>query len=187
MIHRDMKSSNVLVNKEGILKLADFGLSRPISEKRAQALTNRVVTLWYRAPELLLGERLYSGKIDIWGAGCIMAEMWTRHPILQGSSEQRQLVLISALCGSISSDCWPDVCKLQLYGKMHLEQGLPRRVCVCIFKFFLFNFENFIYIYNSVDLMVLGDQSNETICQRRDGVRSSGQTVDLGSIRSTGC
>ena len=57
--------------------------------------TNRVVTLWYRPPELLLGERNYGPAVDMWGAGCIMAEMWTRSPIMQGNSEQHQLTLIS--------------------------------------------------------------------------------------------
>lgn len=66
--------------------------------------TNRVVTLWYRPPELLLGERNYGPAIDQWGAGCIMAEMWTRSPIMQGNTEQHQLQLISQLCGSITPD-----------------------------------------------------------------------------------
>ena len=66
--------------------------------------TNRVVTLWYRPPELLLGERNYGTAIDQWGAGCIMAEMWTRSPIMQGTTEQNQLTLIAQLCGSITPE-----------------------------------------------------------------------------------
>ena len=66
--------------------------------------TNRVVTLWYRPPELLLGERNYTTAIDMWGAGCIMAEMWTRSPIMQGTNETNQLMLITQLCGSITPD-----------------------------------------------------------------------------------
>ena len=72
--------------------------------------TNRVVTLWYRPPELLLGERNYGTAIDQWGAGCIMAEMWTRSPIMQGTTEQNQLTLIAQLCGSIT----PEVSHLEL-------------------------------------------------------------------------
>ncbi|PIO54564.1 hypothetical protein TELCIR_24072, partial [Teladorsagia circumcincta] len=71
-----------------------------------QLYTNRVVTLWYRPPELLLGDRQYTTSIDMWGAGCIMAELWTRSPIMQGDTEQKQLTMICNLCGSIDKDSW---------------------------------------------------------------------------------
>lgn len=87
ILHRDMKAANVLITHDGVLKLADFGLARVMYRKGGQepCYTNRVVTLWYRPPELLLGTRNYGPAIDIWGAGCIMAELWTRSPILQVS------------------------------------------------------------------------------------------------------
>ena len=94
ILHRDMKAANILINKNGVLKLADFGLARPFSFPKlgqANKYTNRVVTLWYRPPELLLGERNYGPPIDVWGAGCVMAEMWTRTPIMQGKVEQDQV------------------------------------------------------------------------------------------------
>lgn len=90
ILHRDMKAANVLITKNGVLKLADFGLARPLMKQNPK-YTNRVVTLWYRPPELLLGERNYSPAIDIWGAGCIMAEMWTRSPIMQVGGFLRKL------------------------------------------------------------------------------------------------
>lgn len=81
ILHRDMKAANVLITKNGVLKLADFGLARAFSANKngvPNRYTNRVVTLWYRPPELLLGDRNYGPPVDLWGAGCIMAEMWTR-------------------------------------------------------------------------------------------------------------
>uniref|UniRef100_A0A480TNP5 Cyclin-dependent kinase 9 n=1 Tax=Sus scrofa TaxID=9823 RepID=A0A480TNP5_PIG len=107
ILHRDMKAANVLITRDGVLKLADFGLARAFSlakNSQPNRYTNRVVTLWYRPPELLLGERDYGPPIDLWGAGCIMAEMWTRSPIMQGNTEQHQLALISQLCGSITPE-----------------------------------------------------------------------------------
>jgi len=88
--------------------------------------------LWYRPPELLLGERNYGPPVDLSGAGCIMAEMWTRCPILQGNTEQQQLTLISQLCGSITPEVWPDVVSLDLYNKLELVQGQKRKVNILI-------------------------------------------------------
>lgn len=64
----------------------------------------------------------------MWGAGCIMAEMWTRTPIMQGNTEQHQLTLIAQLCGTINPDVWPGVENLDLYNKMELPKGSKRRV-----------------------------------------------------------
>ena len=130
ILHRDMKAANILITKTGVLKLADFGLARAfsIARDKSNRYTNRVVTLWYRPPELLLGERNYGPPVDMWGAGCIMAEMWTRSPIMQGNSEQHQLTLISQLCGTITTTLWPGVEKLELFNKLELPKGLKRRV-----------------------------------------------------------
>ncbi|ESN92963.1 hypothetical protein HELRODRAFT_108190 [Helobdella robusta] len=130
VLHRDLKAANILVTKTGILKLADFGLARAISSSKSSQnrYTNKVVTLWYRPPELLLGERNYGPSVDMWGTGCIMAELWTRSPILQGGSEQQQLTLISQICGSITPEVWPDVEKLELYNKIEFPKGLKRRL-----------------------------------------------------------
>eukprot|EP00731_Ephydatia_muelleri_P023987 Em0016g258a len=130
ILHRDMKSSNILVTRTGSLKLADFGLARALSkgQQQPQRYTNRVVTLWYRPPELLLGARDYGPPIDMWGAGCIMAEMWTRRPVMQGESEQKQLSLISQLCGSITPEVWPGVDKLELFSKMELPKDQNRKI-----------------------------------------------------------
>lgn len=126
-----MKAANVLITKTGVLKLADFGLARAISISKAgqqNRYTNRVVTLWYRPPELLLGDRNYGPPVDMWGAGCIMAEMWTRSPIMQGTTEQQQLTLCAQLCGSFTPEVWPGLEKLELYHKMDLPTGQKRKV-----------------------------------------------------------
>ena len=130
ILHRDMKTANILITKSGVLKLADFGLARAFTLTTSQPnrYTNRVVTLWYRPPELLLGERNYGPPIDMWGAGCIMAEMWTRIPIMQGSSEQHQLTLISQLCGSITTEVFPGVENLDGFSKVELPKGQKRKV-----------------------------------------------------------
>ena len=130
ILHRDMKAANILITKTGVLKLADFGLARAYSLGKGQPnrYTNRVVTLWYRPPELLLGERNYGPLIDMWGAGCIMAELWTRSPIMQGTTEQHQLTLISQLCGSIVPEVWPSVVNLEHFPKLVLPPGQKRKV-----------------------------------------------------------
>ncbi|CAO1298665.1 unnamed protein product [Diamesa tonsa] len=131
ILHRDMKAANVLITKSGVLKLADFGLARAFSvSKNGQPnrYTNRVVTLWYRPPELLLGDRNYGPSVDMWGAGCIMAEMWTRSPIMQGSTEQQQLVFCAQLCGSFTPDVWPGLERLEFFNKMELPPNHKRKV-----------------------------------------------------------
>lgn len=128
ILHRDMKSSNILVTKLGVLKLADFGLARALCKGPCQRYTNRVVTLWYRPPELLLGERNYGPPIDMWGAGCIMCEMWTRRAVMQGESEQHQISLISQLCGSITPEVYPGVENLEQYSKLELPKDQKRKI-----------------------------------------------------------
>ncbi|KAJ6641287.1 Cyclin-dependent kinase 9, partial [Pseudolycoriella hygida] len=132
ILHRDLKTANILMTKNGVLKIADFGLARALSAERPKGppirYTNPVVTLWYRPPELLLGDRNYGPPVDMWGAGCIMAEMWTRSPIMQGNTEQQQIVFISQLCGSFTPDVWPGIVDLKLYNKMELPMGHNRKV-----------------------------------------------------------
>ncbi|KAG6966340.1 hypothetical protein JG688_00006810 [Phytophthora aleatoria] len=93
IIHRDIKASNLLLNNQGMLKVGDFGLSRFWNEVNAKAgrYTNKVVTLWYRPPELLMGSTSYDFSVDIWSIGCIFGELLLGKPILQGKTEIEQL------------------------------------------------------------------------------------------------
>ncbi|MED6188478.1 hypothetical protein PIB30_086348 [Stylosanthes scabra] len=104
VIHRDIKSSNLLVDTRGVLKIADFGLAHSFDIKSNGPLTNKVVTLWYRAPELLLGSTSYGFGIDLWSAGCLLAEMFVGRPIMPGRTEAEQLHMIFRLCGSPSDN-----------------------------------------------------------------------------------
>lgn len=87
VMHRDIKGSNLLVNNEGVLKIADFGLASMSSAGSRRPRTSRVVTLWYRPPELLLGSTDYGATVDLWSVGCVFAEILTGKPILQGRTE----------------------------------------------------------------------------------------------------
>ncbi|GMH12096.1 hypothetical protein Nepgr_013937 [Nepenthes gracilis] len=104
VLHRDIKGSNLLIDNGGILKIADFGLAT--FYEPSQPLTSRVVTLWYRPPELLLGATDYGPAVDLWSTGCILGEMYAGKPILPGRTEVEQLHKIFKLCGSPSEDFW---------------------------------------------------------------------------------
>lgn len=84
ILHRDIKSANILLNDEGDVKLADFGLGRKV--RFENLLTYKVVTLWYRAPELLLGYKAYTDKIDVWSLGCVVAEFFTGEVLFRSTS-----------------------------------------------------------------------------------------------------
>ncbi|GER37867.1 protein kinase superfamily protein [Striga asiatica] len=106
VLHRDIKGSNLLVDNKGILKIGDFGLATSFEPGQSQPLTSRVVTLWYRAPELLLGATEYGPAIDLWSAGCILAELFAGKPIMPGRTEVEQMHKIFKLCGSPNEAYW---------------------------------------------------------------------------------
>ncbi|QUC22142.1 uncharacterized protein UV8b_06383 [Ustilaginoidea virens] len=111
LLHRDLKTSNLLLNNRGQLKIADFGMARYVGDPSPR-LTQLVVTLWYRAPELLLGTSTYGAAIDMWSVGCIFGELITREPLLRGSNEVDQMAKIFELCGVPTDDSWPGFRKL---------------------------------------------------------------------------
>lgn len=106
ILHRDIKGANLLIDNSGILKIADFGLASFFDPDQRHPLTSRVVTLWYRPPELLLGATDYGVAVDLWSTGCILAELYAGKPIMPGRTEVEQLHKIFKLCGSPSEDYW---------------------------------------------------------------------------------
>uniref|UniRef100_F2CUU8 [RNA-polymerase]-subunit kinase n=1 Tax=Hordeum vulgare subsp. vulgare TaxID=112509 RepID=F2CUU8_HORVV len=106
VLHRDIKGSNLLLDNNGMLKIADFGLASFFDPSRKQPMTSRVVTLWYRPPELLLGATDYGVGVDLWSAGCILAELLAGRPIMPGRTEVEQLHKIFKLCGSPTEEYW---------------------------------------------------------------------------------
>ncbi|KKZ63467.1 non-specific serine/threonine protein kinase [[Emmonsia] crescens] len=114
VLHRDLKPQNLLINTKGQLKLGDFGLARAFGIP-VNTFSNEVVTLWYRAPDVLLGSRTYNTSIDIWSAGCIMAEMYTGRPLFPGTTNEDQLQKIFRLMGTPSERSWPGISSFPEY------------------------------------------------------------------------
>ncbi|CAH8306117.1 unnamed protein product [Eruca vesicaria subsp. sativa] len=109
VLHRDIKGSNLLIDDDGVLRIGDFGLATFFDASKRQVMTTRVVTLWYRAPELLHGAIEYGVGVDLWSAGCILAELLSGRPILPGRNEVDQEHRINKLCGTPSEEYWKKI------------------------------------------------------------------------------
>ncbi|XP_068305004.1 probable serine/threonine-protein kinase At1g54610 [Pyrus communis] len=127
VLHRDIKGSNLLIDNEGSLKIADFGLATFFDPEKRQSMTSRVVTLWYRPPELLLGATFYGVGVDLWSAGCILAELLSGKPVMPGRTEVEQLHKIFKLCGSPSEEYWK---KYKLPNATLFKPQQPYKRCV---------------------------------------------------------
>ena len=114
ILHRDLKPQNLLIDNQGIIKLADFGLARAFGVP-IKTLTHEVLTLWYRAPEILLGQKEYSTPVDIWSLGLIFYEMAHRKPLFAGDSEIDQIFKIFQMYGTPTEKEWNGITKLPYY------------------------------------------------------------------------
>eukprot|EP00761_Pharyngomonas_kirbyi_P009007 gb/GECH01009022.1/.p1 GENE.gb/GECH01009022.1/~~gb/GECH01009022.1/.p1 ORF type:complete len:476 (+),score=102.37 gb/GECH01009022.1/:1-1428(+) len=106
VLHRDIKASNILLGNDGYLKLCDFGLARRY-EDPCRPYSDNVVTLWYRPPELLLGETQYSTNVDVWGVGCIFGELVRKKVLFTGKTQTQQLDQIFRVLGTPDEKIWP--------------------------------------------------------------------------------
>lgn len=136
VLHRDLKGSNILIGRNGELKIADFGLARFYARGRKNDYTNRVITQWYKPPELLFGATVYGAEVDMWSAGCvahslarqrrvadsafpfrrcIFLELFARRPVFQGQDEIHQLEVIFKVTGTPDVETWPNLIDLPWY------------------------------------------------------------------------
>uniref|UniRef100_A0A672MVR0 Cyclin-dependent kinase 7 n=1 Tax=Sinocyclocheilus grahami TaxID=75366 RepID=A0A672MVR0_SINGR len=122
ILHRDLKPNNLLLDENGVLKLADFGLAKAFGSPN-RVYTHQVVTRWYRAPELLFGARMYGVGVDMWAVGCILAELLLRVPFLAGDSDLDQLTKIFEALGTPTEETWPGLSSLPDYVSFKLFPG----------------------------------------------------------------
>ncbi|KAH9387035.1 cyclin-dependent kinase 2 [Nematocida major] len=147
VLHRDLKPQNILITEDNQIKLADFGLGRSIGIP-LHTLTNEVVTLWYRAPEILLGAKNYSMAVDVWSLGCIIAELVLLRPLFPGDSEIDQIYKIFQSLGTPNESVWAGVTALKnfqpefpVWKKGSVQ--LADKECQCLV--------NDILVYNPID------------------------------------
>merc|ERR1719397_259582 len=121
IVHRDLKVSNLLMTDKGCVKIADFGLAR-LYGLPLKPMTPKVVTLWYRAPELLLNAKTQTTAIDMWSGGCILGELLAHKPLLPGKSEINQIELVIDLLGTPNDNIWPAFSSLPALQEFTLKQ-----------------------------------------------------------------
>merc|ERR1712232_268385 len=125
VLHRDLKTSNILLTNKGELKVRDFGLARHFGSPLRNYSRN-VITLWYRAPELIMGQKHYTTYVDVWSVGCIFAELFLRRPLFTGKSDLHQLIVIYEVTGTPTEESWPGYDSLPNKRQMEVKLTLPR-------------------------------------------------------------
>ena len=129
VLHRDIKAANILISNTGQLKFADFGLARFYTKSRQLDYTNRVITIWYRPPELLMGETKYGPAVDIFSAACVMVEMFTKKAVFPGEGgEIAQLNKLFSILGTPTRSEWPNVVEMPWFELLRPTKKLKRRL-----------------------------------------------------------
>ncbi|KAL5047349.1 hypothetical protein BDW71DRAFT_41863 [Aspergillus fruticulosus] len=127
VLHRDIKAANILISNQGRLKYADFGLARFFSKSRQLDYTNRVITIWYRPPELLLGETQYGPAVDVWSAACVYVEMFTKKAVFPGEGgEISQLDKLYNTLGTPTRAEWPNIVEMPWFELMRPTERRKR-------------------------------------------------------------
>ncbi|KAE9410935.1 Pkinase-domain-containing protein [Gymnopus androsaceus JB14] len=128
ILHRDLKTSNLLMNNRGTIMVADFGLARRYGDPvGVGGMTQLVVTLWYRAPEILLGAEKYSTAVDMWSVGCIFAELLLKEPLFQAKNDLELISMIFKLLGPPTNNSWPEYSSLPLAKTITLPSPQPHQ------------------------------------------------------------
>jgi len=128
ILNRDIKAANVLITRNNVLKIADWGLARSYSEKTAKLSGPKVITLWYRPPELLLETRHYGAEVDMWSVGCLIAEIAMGEALLKGTEELNQLEKIYQLCGTPEGKVKDKFATYPAWEKMQFKETYPNRM-----------------------------------------------------------
>ncbi|ODV86937.1 hypothetical protein CANARDRAFT_195875 [[Candida] arabinofermentans NRRL YB-2248] len=138
VLHRDLKPANIMVTNDGVIKIGDLGLARKFNNPLQSLYSGDkvVVTIWYRAPELLLGARHYTPAIDLWAVGCILAELLSLRPLFKGEEtkmdnkkqvpfQENQLLKILEILGTPTLDKWPSLNNYPEYSQLSKITQFP--------------------------------------------------------------